>query len=128
MGRVFSFFSFLAFLIAALGMYGLSSFMVENRTKEIGVRKVFGASEKSIVFTFLRQFGIWLLIANVISWVPAFYFTDRWLSMFEYKIQLTDPLIYIGAALLSAGVVFIASGYQSFKAALIDPARSLRYE
>ncbi len=128
LGRIFTFFSLLAFLIAALGMYGLSSFMVENRTKEIGVRKVFGANEVSIVFIFFRQFGLWLLLANVVSWVLAWYFTARWLEMFAYRIPLEDPFVFAGAALMSVLVVFIASGYQSLKAALIDPARSLRYE
>ncbi len=128
LGRIFTFFSLLAFLIAALGMYGLSAFMVENKTKEIGVRKVFGASEKSIVLIFFKQFGVWLILANVVSWVLAWYFTGRWLEMFAYRIQVADPFVFAAAALLSFMVVFIASGYQSLKAALIDPARSLRYE
>jgi putative ABC transport system permease protein len=128
LGRIFTFFSLLAFLIAALGMYGLSAFMVENRTKEIGVRKVFGASERSIVLIFFRQFGWWLLIANIVSWVVAWYFTGKWLEMFAYRIPVENPFIFAGAALMSVFVVFIASGYQSLKAALIDPARSLRYE
>ena len=128
LGRIFTFFSLMAFLIAALGMYGLSSFMVENRTKEIGVRKVFGASERSIVLIFFRQFGWWLLIANIVSWVVAWYFIGKWLEMFAYSIPVKDPLVFAGAALMSVFVVFMASGYQSLKAALIDPARSLRYE
>ncbi len=128
MGRIFTFFSILAFLIAALGIYGLSSFMVESRTKEIGVRKVFGAHEISIVMVFFRQFGLWLIIANIVSWSLAWYFTERWLSMFAYKIPVGNPFVFAGAALFSVFVVFIASGYQSLKAALIDPARSLRYE
>jgi len=128
MGRIFTFFSILAFLIAALGIYGLSSFMVESRTKEIGVRKVFGAHEISIVMVFFRQFGLWLILANIVSWALAWYFAGRWLSMFAYKIPVDNPFVFAGAALLSVFVVFIASGYQSLKAALIDPARSLRYE
>ena len=128
MGRIFTFFSLLAFLIAGLGIYGLSSFIVESRTKEIGVRKVFGAHEISIVMVFFRQFGMWLIIANIVSWVLAWYFADRWLSMFAYKIPVENPFVFAGAALLSVFIVFIASGYQSLKAALIDPARSLRYE
>jgi putative ABC transport system permease protein len=128
LSRIFTFFSLLAFMIAALGMYGLSSFMVENRTKEIGVRKVFGASEISVIFLFLKQFGLWLLISNVISWVLAWFFISRWLEMFAYNITVYNPLVYISASLVSVLVVFIASGYQSMKAALINPARSLRYE
>jgi len=128
LSRIFTFFTILAFIIASLGMYGLSSFMVENKTKEIGIRKVFGAPVYSIIIGFFRQFGVWLLIANIISWGIAWYFMNKWLDLFAYKISLGDPAVFIAAALISVFVVLIAAGYQSMKAAGLDPARSLRYE
>lgn len=128
LSRIFTSFTILAFIIAALGMYGLSSFMVENRTKEIGVRKVFGAPVTGIVLSFLRQFGIWLLIANVISWAIAWFYMNNWLNLFAYKISVNNPLVFIISALISVFVIILAAGYQSLKAAYINPARSLRYE
>jgi putative ABC transport system permease protein len=128
LSRIFTFFSFLAFIIAALGLYGLSSFMVESKTKEIGIKKVFGAPVSRIVLQFLRQFGIWLIIANIIAWALAWYYMDHWLSMFAYKVSVNNPLVFMLSALVSVLVVLIAAGYQSLKAAYINPARSLRYE
>lgn len=128
MSRVFTFFSILAVIIAALGLYGLSSFMVESRTKEIGVRKVFGASGISIMAGFFRKFTLWLLMANIASWVLAWYFVNYWLDMFAYKISGSNPFVFLGAAVISVFVVLIASGYQALRAIHINPARSLRYE
>lgn len=128
MSRIFTFFTILALLIAALGLYGLSSYMVENKTKEIGVRKVFGAPVSTIVLGFFHQFGLWLLVANIVSWALAWYFMDKWLSVFAYKISLYDPVVFALSALLSALVVLMAAGYQSLRAANINPVVSLRYE
>jgi putative ABC transport system permease protein len=128
LGKVFAFFSVLAFIIAALGLYGLSSFMVENKIKEIGVKKVFGASVSIIVAGFFKNFTLWLLAANIVSWVLAWHLVSYWLDMFAYKIPVNNPLVFLLAAVLSVLVVLIASGYQSIRAASIDPARSLRYE
>jgi putative ABC transport system permease protein len=128
MSRVFVFFSVLALIIAALGMYGLSCFMIENKVKEIGIKKVFGASAGTIVGDFFKKFGIWLLIANIISWVLAWYFINDWVDAFAYRMQVGNPLPFITAAVLSALIVMGVTGYQAAKAAYIDPARSLRYE
>ena len=128
MSRVFIFFSALAFVIASLGLYGLASFMVENKGKEIGIRKVFGASAGTIVKEFFKKFGIWLLIANIASWVLAWYFMNNWINMFAYRISVNNPSVFLAAAILSVAVVLISAGYRSFQAANIDPARSLRYE
>jgi putative ABC transport system permease protein len=128
MSRVFIFFSLLALIIAALGMYGLSCFMVENKVKEIGVKKVFGASAATIVKDFFKKFGIWLLIANIISWALAWYFINDWIASFAYRIPVGNPLPFMAAAVLSALIVLGVTGYQAAKAAYIDPARSLRYE
>lgn len=128
MSRVFMFFSALAFVIASLGLYGLASFMVENKGKEIGVRKVFGASAGTIVKEFFKKFGIWLLIANIASWLLAWYFMNYWISMFAYRIPINNPSVFLAAALLSAAVVVISVGYRSLQAASLNPARALRHE
>lgn len=128
LSRIFTFFSIMAFLIAALGIYGLSSFMVENKTKEIGIRKAFGAPVYAIITDFFRQFAGWLLAANIISWALAWYLMDKWLDIFAYKITLGNPRVFLGAALISAFVVMVAAGYQSLKAANLDPAESMRHE
>ena len=128
LSRIFIFFSILSFIIAGLGMYGLSSFMVENKTKEIGIRKAFGAPVIKIVAGFFKQFGLWLLTANIVSWALAWYFMNKWLDVFAYKISANNPVIFIGAAFISAVVVLLAAGYQSFRAANINPVNSLRYE
>jgi putative ABC transport system permease protein len=128
MSRMFIFFSALAFLIASLGLYGLSSFMVENKVKEIGVKKVFGASAGTIVKEFIKIFGIWLLIANIASWTLAWYFISNWIDMFAYRIPVNNPYVFLAAALLSVAVVVISVGYRSLQAASLNPARALRYE
>ncbi len=128
LGSVFTLFSLLAFIIAALGLYGLASFMAENKTKEIGIKKVFGASSITIVAEFFRKFAIWLLAANIISWVLAWYFVSYWLDSFAYQITVNDPFVFLGAAVISFIIVLVAGGYQSLQAANIDPARSLRCE
>ncbi len=128
LSRIFTYFSILAFLIASLGMYGIASFMAGSRTREIGIRKVFGAPAGRIMFDFFRQFGLWLLLANIVAWVLGFYFMDRWLDPFAYKISLWDPVVYTGAALISAVIVLVAAGSQSLKAAYTNPADSLRHE
>jgi putative ABC transport system permease protein len=128
LSRIFTFFSILALIIAGMGMYGLASFMVDNRTKEIGIRKVFGASAALIVAGFLKQFFVWLLIANIIAWAVAWYYMNNWLNLFAYKISVNDPLVFAVSALISAFIVIAAAGYQSLKAAYIEPARSLKYE
>jgi putative ABC transport system permease protein len=128
LSRIFTFFSVLALIIAGMGIYGLASFMVDNRTKEIGIRKVFGASVLLIVTNFLKQFGWWLLIANIIAWAVAWYYMVNWLSIFAYKITVNNPVVFVLSALISAIIVIAAAGYQALKAANINPARSLKYE
>jgi putative ABC transport system permease protein len=128
MSSVFIFFSVLALIIAALGLYGLSCYMVENKIKVIGVRKVFGASAGTIVMDFFKKFGIWLLIANTISWILAWYFINDWVDAFAYRIPAGNPLPFLSAALLSVIIVMGVTGYQAAKAAHINPAVSLRYE
>jgi len=128
LSRMFTFFSILAFVIASLGMYGMASFIAGSKTREIGIRKVFGSPVRKILSGFFLQFGSWLLVANVVAWVAGFYFMDRWLDLFAYKITPWQPLVFLGASVISVIVVLVAAGSQSLKAALANPADSLRHE
>lgn len=128
LSKVFVFFTVLALIIAALGLFGLTSFMVESKTKEVGIRKVFGASVSIIVLRFFKSFGLWLVMANIISWTIAWYVVNYWLDAFAYKIPVNNPLVFLGAALASIVVVLLAAGYQTIRAAYLNPADSLRYE
>ena len=126
-GAIFSYSTVLAIFIACLGLFGLASFMTGQRTKEIGIRKILGASISGIVFLLSREFTKWVLIANAIAWPIAYLAMNRWLQHFAYRINLG-----VGMFLLSATIVitiaFCTVSFQSLKAALADPAESLRYE
>ena len=126
-GRIFRYFTFLTIFIAALGLLGLSAFMAQQRTREIGVRKVFGSSVRGVVFLFLKEFSKWVLIANLVAWPLAWYGMNRWLQDFQYKVEVSI-WFFAGALLLSLGVALLTILWQSLRAALINPAQSLKYE
>ncbi len=127
LGKIFSYFALIAVVISCLGIYGLSAFMVEKRTKEIGVRKVMGASVLNIVAMLSRDFGRWLAAANLITLPIGWYAMHRWLQNFAYRTDLT-----IGTFLAAAGVAVLAAaipaGYHALRAASCNPADALRYE
>ena len=126
-GEIFGTFSGLAIFIAMLGLFGLSSFMAVQRTAEVGVRKVLGASVPNIIGLFYRDFLLLLGVAGLIS-VPAVYYgMNGWLQSYAYRIDF--PWLLAGAALLI--VVFFALltvGYQVYRVAVLDPAKTLRHE
>jgi putative ABC transport system permease protein len=127
LGKIFSYFAVLAVVISCLGIFGLSAFMVEKRTKEIGVRKVMGASVLTIVAMLSRDFGRWLVAANLIAWPVGWYAMHRWLQNFAYRTDLT-----IGIFLAAMGMAFLAAAipaaYHALRAASCNPADALRYE
>ncbi len=126
-GRVFTTFAALAIGIACLGLLGLIAFMAHQRRKEIGVRKVLGASVPSIVALLAKDF-LWLVgIAFVVATPVAYVGMQRWLDDFAYHINL--PLwVFVLAGGLALGIALLTISYQSIKAALADPVKSLRYE
>lgn len=126
-GNIFGIFTFLGLFIACLGLLGLVSFTAESRTKEIGIRKVLGASVGGIVLLISMQFTKWILMANCIAWPVAYYFMDRWLKNFAFRIDLGVWTFVLSGifVLLSA---FLTVSYQSIKAAVVNPVNSLRYE
>lgn len=125
--RIVNYFTFLALFIACLGLFGLASFMTEQRTREIGVRKVLGASGSRIVLLFIREFYKWVLIASIIACPAAYYAMSKWLSNYAFRI----PLLWWPFVLASALAFFIAGltvCYQSIRAAHINPVEALRSE
>ncbi len=127
LGRVLGYCTFLALLIACLGLFGLAAFTAEQRTKEIGIRKVLGASVPGVVALLSTDFLRLVALAFVVAAPLAYLATSRWLDAFAYRIDLSWPLFLMagGAAL---GVAFVTVSYQAVKAALADPVKSLRYE
>ncbi|MFO7979602.1 MAG: FtsX-like permease family protein, partial [Candidatus Aminicenantes bacterium] len=120
-------FTFLAILISCLGLFGLASFTAEQRTKEIGIRKVLGASVSKIIFMLSKEYAKWVLIANIIAWPVAYFLMHSWLHDFPYRINLSWVLFF-ATALLSLLIAQITVTFQAIKAAHSDPADSLRYE
>ncbi len=127
LGKIFSAFAALAIFISCLGVFGLASFTAERRTKEIGIRKVLGASISKIVFLLSKEFSRWVLLANIIAWPIAWYVMHKWLQNFSYRAGM-NPLLFVFAGILSFIVAALPVSYHAVKAALADPVESLRYE
>ncbi len=126
-GRIFGIFTLLGLFIACLGLLGLASFTAESRTKEIGIRKVCGASVAGIVVMLSKQFTKWVLLANGIAWPVAYFAMNKWLQNFAYRIKI-DIVTFLLSGFLVLGIALLTVSFQSFKAALANPADSLRYE
>jgi ABC-type antimicrobial peptide transport system permease subunit len=120
-------FTILAILIACLGLYGLASYMVEQRTKEVGIRKVFGASEGVVVRLISRDFLILVGISIVIALPVAYYFMSNWLENYVYRTNI-GILLLVLAALLTVVITFITISYKAYQAAITNPASSIRTE
>ena len=125
---ILSFFALLAIFVACLGLFGLASFTAEQRTKEIGIRKVLGANVRNIVFHLSKEFVRWVIFANLIAW-PTAYFVMRsyWLANFPYRI---DPRVmtFVLAGVISLLIALLTVGFQVVRAAVSNPIDSLRYE
>jgi putative ABC transport system permease protein len=121
------YFTVLSLFRACLGLVGLSSYTAEQKTKEIGIRKVLGASVSGVVMLLSRQFGKLVLIANLIAWPLAYYALYRWLQNFHYRISIRVEFFLLAAALVLV-IAFLSVSYQSLRAALANPADALRFE
>ena len=127
--RLFSYFSGLAIFIACLGLFGLASFAAEQRTKEIGIRKVLGASETSLIFLLSKEFTLLVLIANLVAWPLAYLAMHNWLEGFAYRIQLNSHLgFFLLASVIALFIALVTVSFQAIKASLVNPINSLRYE
>jgi putative ABC transport system permease protein len=120
-------FSALAIAIACVGLFGLASLTTEQRTKEIGIRKAVGGSVTEIVLLFCREFGVLVLLANVVAWPVAYLLMRRWLDQFAYRIDV-NPLVFALGALVTLALALMTVGIVAARAANADPVRALRYE
>ncbi len=120
-------FSFLAILISALGMYGLASFTAERRTKEIGIRKVLGASISNVVMLLSKEFTKWVILANVFAWPLAYFVMHKWLQNFAYRVRI-EPWTFLLSAAIALIAAILTVSYQSIKSGVANPVESLRYE
>ena len=125
--RMFFFFSLLAIVVGCLGLFGLASFSGERRAKEIGVRKVLGASAPAIAGLLSREFVKWVAIANLIAWPAAYFAAKQWLQGFAYRITIGIAPFVLSAA-LALTVALVTVSYQAVRSALANPVKSLRYE
>ncbi len=126
-GLIFTMFTILAILIACLGLFGLASYMVEQRTKEIGIRKVFGADEGVILRLISRDFLVLVAISILIAVPVAYYFMTNWLKNYVYRTNISVVLL-LSAAGLTLLITFITVSYKSYYAARMNPASSLKVE
>lgn len=127
MGKIINVFAVLAVFISCLGLFGLASYTIEKRTKEIGIRKVLGASIPKISSMLSVEFLKWVALANLIAWPVAWYFMHQWLNNFVYRVDL-NWLIFLIAGLVGLLLALLTVIFQSTKAALVNPIESLRYE
>lgn len=125
--QLFKIFSFLSIFISCLGLYGLVSFMAVQKTREVGIRKVLGASVRSIVFLFSKEFSILVLLSFVISTPVAWYFMQKWLTGFYYHIGISWTVFAL-AILISITIAWLTVGYKAVRAALVNPVQSLKTE
>jgi putative ABC transport system permease protein len=126
-GVLFTAFAALAIIIACLGLLGLTTFMAEQRKKEIGVRKVLGSSVSGIVMLLSKDFSRLVVIAFIVVVPLAWYAMNQWLSGFAYQVEVS-PLIYIGAGSIVLAIAFLSVFYQALKAAVVNPSDTLRNE
>jgi ABC-type antimicrobial peptide transport system permease subunit len=126
-GKLFRYFALIAIFISCLGLLGLSAFMAEQKTKEIGIRKALGASVPRIVLLLTKQFLLWVLLANIIAWPVAFVAMRSWLDNYPFRTSIGLPLFLLSAAAALLITMFTVS-FQAVRAARANPVDSLRYE
>jgi putative ABC transport system permease protein len=126
-GAMLGLFAGIAIFIACLGLFGVAAFTAERRTKEIGLRKVFGARTRDIVRLLLWQFSIPVLIANVIASPVAYYYLHHWLEGYAYRITL-NPLYFLAAGIIALTIAWVTIIAHAVRIARASPILSLRYE
>ncbi|RLC47619.1 MAG: hypothetical protein DRI23_11140 [Candidatus Cloacimonadota bacterium] len=126
-GILFRVFAGLGIFIACLGLFGLASFLIEQKKLEIGVRKVMGATSGGIIWQLSKQFVRWVIAANIIAWPLAWFVMKSWLEGFHYRTS-ANPIIFISAGIISLAIALITISLKTWKAANINPASILKYE
>ena len=127
MSAMLTVFTSMAIFIGCLGLFGLATFMANQKTKEIGVRKALGASVENIVFLFSKEYLKLMVIGFLVAAPTVWFIMSKWLENFEYKVSI-GPLVYILGFSLTLVIAILTVGYRSFKAAIVNPIQSLRYE
>jgi putative ABC transport system permease protein len=127
MGQIFSIFAALAIFIACMGLVGLISFTAEQRTKEIGIRKVLGASVSKIVYLLSQEVVVLVFVAVLVAAPIAFYSMHKWLQNFAFRIGIS-PLIFVLTALGTFAIALLSVSFRAIKAAQANPIDSIRYE
>jgi putative ABC transport system permease protein len=126
-GQIFAIFVAIAIFIACMGLFGLAAFTAERRTREIGLRKVFGARDRDVILLLLWQFSIPVLIANLLAWPLAWYYLQGWLQGFAYRIAL-NPLYFLGVGLAALLIAWATILGHALRVARANPIHALRYE
>ena len=126
-GKQFSVITILCILIACMGLFGLALFTTQQRTKEIGIRKVMGASVKHIMFLFTKEFLKWIVVANLVAWPVAYLVMNRWLQNFAFRIHI-GWFHFLATGGISFAIALLTVSYQILKTATANPVDSLRYE
>jgi putative ABC transport system permease protein len=125
--QLFTIFSGMAIFIACLGLFGLATFNTLQRIKEIGIRKVLGATVPNILALLSREIVVLILVASLIAWPVAWFFMSQWLSSFAYHIDM-NVLVYVLAAIGAVLLALLTVSIQTLRAALTNPSSTLRYE
>jgi putative ABC transport system permease protein len=126
-GVIFEILVYIAILIAALGLFGLAAFTAGRRTKEIGMRRVFGARARDITFLLLWQFSKPVLIANVIAWPLTWYYLHGWLQGFAYRVSI-NPFYFLGVGAVALLIAWATVFAHTQRVAGADPINALRHE
>jgi putative ABC transport system permease protein len=127
MADIFKYFSILAIFIACIGLYGLTAFMIEQKIKDIGIHKVLGANVTKIVFMLSKKYMLWIIISNAIAFPAAYYFMNKWLQDFAYRVGMSW-WIFILAGVIALMIALTTVSIQAVKAAMANPVEALRYE
>jgi ABC-type antimicrobial peptide transport system permease subunit len=127
METIFKYFSFLSIVIASLGLFGLASLSAEQRSKEIGIRKILGATVTDISVILSKEFVLWVVVSNLIAWPISFYAMSKWLESFAYRVDLSW-WVFVLAGLIAVVVALVTVGWHAIRAATANPVESLRYE
>jgi putative ABC transport system permease protein len=127
LGKLVGYFSILAIFIACLGMFALASYSVERKFKEIGIRKVLGATSAEIVGLLMKEFLVLVLLANIITWPVSYFIMNNWLKDFAFRIDFPFWALAL-SGLITIIVSILTVGLQAYKAAMLNPVKSLRYE
>ena len=127
LGQTFIYFTLIAIFIACLGLFGLAAFTAEQRTKEVGIRKVMGASSSGLMLLLSMEFAKWVVMANLVAWPLAYFAMNRWLMAFAYRISLA-PWMFIASGLIALAIAMATVSTQAIRTASSNPVKALKYE